>query len=74
MTFDTQTTIHFTPEEEQILKKAETIINELYETIEEDEVLELGNAIYNDEELENISHFLVKLNTHQAYFVRQTER
>lgn len=74
MTFDTQTTVHFTPEEEQVLQKAETIINELYETIEEDEVLELGNAVYNDEELENISHFLVKLNTHQAYFARQTEK
>ena len=74
MTFETQTTVRFTSEEQQVFKKAETIISELWETVEEDEVLELGNAVYNEEELESFAKFLTKLYNYQAYITKTTER
>ena len=74
MTFDTQITVRLTAGEEEILEKVYPIINELYETLEEDEVLEIGNAVYTEEELESFVKFLEKLNSYQAYITKATER
>ena len=74
MTFDKQTTIRFSLEEEQILQKAEAIINELYESIEENEMLEIGKKNYTAEEIEELRELLFALTQGTPYFVEVTEK